>query len=206
MFTRTSVTAYRIQYYMHLICRIKFNFLLKCPFSLSFRLHKLSTNEKLTSRKFWVRFCAYLTNSMLFLVSESFIFIFVIFIYLFFFCRLLLVQKQMMLHYFSSLSCPRQLHLSISNWVSSRVRPRLWDSTFVAIALIWSSVSSSHGSIPSMLWHAWRWYWWRLSISSPSRGFVFLILQALFLAFLLSSRVTVLFKNGLLRWFLHIKL
>ena len=52
LFTRTSVTAYRIQYYMHLICRIKFNFLLKCPFSLSFRLHKLSTNEKLTSRKF----------------------------------------------------------------------------------------------------------------------------------------------------------
>ena len=32
-------------------------------------------------------------------------------------------------------------HLSISNWAYPHVRPRLWDSTFVAFSLIWSSIS-----------------------------------------------------------------
>ena len=84
----------------------------------------------------------------------------------------------------------------ISNWVSLRVRPRSWYSTLFAIALIWSSVSSLHGLIPSMRRHAWRWYWWRLSIFCPSKEFVFFYTASSLFSFsTFSSRAAIRFKS-----------
>ena len=69
---------------------------------------------------------------------------------------------------------------------------------FVAFSLIWSFISSSHGSIPSMTRHAQYWYWQRLLILCTCKKFVFFDVASSLLKFFLFS----LNSNNLVQKFL----